>query len=51
MDWLERISGLSPDGGSGSTELLLLGVACVLVAVLLSAPARALSASFVGKSR
>lgn len=24
MDFLERISSLSPDGGSGATELLLL---------------------------
>jgi hypothetical protein len=23
MDWIERIFGISPDGGSGATELLI----------------------------
>ena len=36
MDFLERILALSPDGGSGATELLLFSViACALVAMLL----------------
>ena len=36
MDFLERIFSLSPDGGSGATELLLLGViVCALAAVVL----------------
>ena len=36
MDFLERIFSLSPDGGSGATELLLLGVTvCALAAVVL----------------
>jgi hypothetical protein len=34
MNFLERIFALSPDGGSGSTEVLLLSVlACGLAAV------------------
>ena len=34
MDFIERLFGMSPDGGSGATELvILLGVA-LLVAVL-----------------
>jgi hypothetical protein len=27
MDFIERIFGISPDDGSGATELLILGVA------------------------
>jgi hypothetical protein len=35
MDFLERIFSLSPDGGNGATEVLLLGViACGLLALL-----------------
>jgi hypothetical protein len=32
MDFIERIFGISPDGGDGSTELMLLTV-LVLIAV------------------
>ena len=33
MDFIERLFGLSPDGGDGSTEVMILG-AIVLLAVL-----------------
>ena len=34
MRWIEQLFGISPDGGTGLTELLIfvaLGVACLLV--------------------
>jgi len=35
MDWIEQWFGLSPDGGDGSVERLLLGaVAAVVVAIM-----------------
>jgi MYXO-CTERM domain-containing protein len=34
MDWIETLFGLSPDGGSGVTEMLY-GVALAFVAVFL----------------
>lgn len=34
MDWIERLLGLSPDGGDGSTEMLWL---LALVIVVLAA--------------
>jgi hypothetical protein len=33
MDFIERLFGISPDGGDGSTELMITGVV-VLLAVL-----------------
>jgi hypothetical protein len=35
MDWIERTLGISPDGGSGATELALFvaGVAIVLLVI------------------
>ena len=35
MDFIERWFGLSPDGGDGSTEVLYLGVAVVILAIFL----------------
>jgi hypothetical protein len=35
MDFIERMFGISPDGGDGSTELMLLTV-LVLIAVALT---------------
>jgi hypothetical protein len=35
MDFIERWFGLSPDGGDGSTEVLYLGVAVVVLAIFL----------------
>jgi hypothetical protein len=34
MDWIERLFGVSPDGGDGSTEMLYL-VAAVAIVVLI----------------
>jgi hypothetical protein len=35
MDWIERVLHISPDGGSGATELVYLAVGvCVVVAVV-----------------
>ena len=36
MDFIERIFGISPDGGDGSTEALYLA-ACVAIVVILAA--------------
>jgi hypothetical protein len=36
VDWIERIFGVSPDGGSGLTEALVLGALCMTVVVMLS---------------
>jgi hypothetical protein len=35
MDFIERMFGISPDGGDGSTELMILAV-LVLIAVLVT---------------
>ena len=34
MDWIERLLGISPDGGDGSTELLFLLAAAVVVTMI-----------------
>jgi len=35
MDFIERILGVAPDGGNGSTELMIIVIiACVATAVL-----------------
>jgi hypothetical protein len=36
MDFIERIFGISPDGGDGSTEMIYVGVFVLIVAVILS---------------
>jgi MYXO-CTERM domain-containing protein len=33
MDFIERLFGLSPDGGDGSTEVMILGVVVLLAVV------------------
>jgi hypothetical protein len=35
MDFIERIFGISPDGGDGSTELMYLAVLLIIPALLL----------------
>ena len=34
MDWIERLFGVSPDGGDGSTEMLYLVAAVAMVALI-----------------
>jgi hypothetical protein len=34
MDWIERIFHISPDGGSGTTEVLLLFGALFAIAII-----------------
>jgi hypothetical protein len=34
MDWIERLFGISPDGGDGSTEMLYLVAAVAIVALI-----------------
>lgn len=39
MDWIEKIFGMSPDNGDGSTEIMLVTVSClVLVAIIMAVP-------------
>lgn len=38
MDFIERIFGLSPDGGDGSTEALYIVVALAIVALIVARP-------------
>jgi hypothetical protein len=35
MDFIERIFGISPDGGNGSTELMYLSIFVVIVGLIL----------------
>ncbi|HWX86117.1 MAG TPA: hypothetical protein VNZ48_21165 [Xanthobacteraceae bacterium] len=39
MDFIERLFGVSPDGGDGSTELIYLVVIVIVAAVLSWLPA------------
>jgi hypothetical protein len=48
MDWIERLLGISPDGGDGSTEMLYLAAAVAIVALVLG---RSLFARRAGKRR
>lgn len=41
MDWIERLLGLSPDGGSGATEITII--------VVLAAAAVAIAVGVVGR--
>ena len=34
MDWIETVFGLSPDGGNGATEALIIGAAIAIVALI-----------------
>jgi hypothetical protein len=34
MDFIERLFGISPDGGDGSTEVLVIGVVVLLIVAL-----------------
>jgi hypothetical protein len=41
MDFIERLFGVSPDGGDGSTELIYLAAIVIIVAALAYARHRA----------
>jgi hypothetical protein len=32
MDWIEQLFGLSPDGGDGSAEVLIVLACCIVLA-------------------
>jgi hypothetical protein len=34
MDWIERLFGISPDGGDGSTEMLYIAAAVAIVVLI-----------------
>ncbi|WP_164940737.1 hypothetical protein [Bradyrhizobium zhanjiangense] len=34
MDWIEQLLGFSPDGGDGTTEMMIVFAVCVVVAIL-----------------
>jgi hypothetical protein len=34
MDFIERLFDISPDGGDGSTEMMIIGVAVLLAALV-----------------
>jgi len=36
MDWIERLFGIAPDGGGGSTEVLFLVAALAIAALVIS---------------
>jgi uncharacterized membrane protein len=37
MDWIEQLFGFSPDGGDGTTEVLIVFVSCVVSAAVVYA--------------
>ena len=37
MDWIEKIFGMSPDNGDGSTEIMIVTVGCLVVAAIILA--------------
>jgi hypothetical protein len=52
MDWIERIFGISPDGGDGSTEALIVVAAIVIAAIVIAVTPRfrAFSSRFLTRS-
>ena len=39
MDWIERLIGISPDGGDGSAEAIILLVCLIVVVMAVRIPA------------
>ncbi len=37
MDWIEQLFGLSPDGGDGTTETLVVFVCCLVLEAVIYA--------------
>jgi hypothetical protein len=34
MDWIEKIFGISPDNGDGSTEVMIVTITCLIVSAI-----------------
>jgi hypothetical protein len=37
MDWIEQLFGVSPDGGDGTTEFMIVFAACVVIGIVIYA--------------
>jgi hypothetical protein len=37
MDWIEQLFGFSPDGGDGTTEVMIVFAACVVIGIVIYA--------------
>ena len=37
MDWIEKIFGISPDDGNGSTEAMIVTVTCLILSAIVVA--------------
>jgi hypothetical protein len=37
MDWIESLFGLSPDGGDGTTEAMIVFAACAVIGIIIYA--------------
>jgi hypothetical protein len=37
MDWIEELFGVSPDGGDGTTEIMIVFAACVVIGIVIYA--------------
>ena len=37
MDWIEKLFGVSPDGGDGSAEIMILAAVVIVLAGILAA--------------
>jgi hypothetical protein len=37
MDWIEQLFGFSPDGGDGTTEVMIVFAACVGIGIIIYA--------------
>ena len=47
MDWIEKIFGISPDNGDGSTEAMIVTVTCLIVLAIVVAFSPKLRASVI----
>jgi hypothetical protein len=36
MDWIEQLFGISPDGGDGTIEAMIVFAACIVVGAVIS---------------
>ena len=35
MDWIEKLFGFAPDGGNGSTEVMIVFAACLVAGIVI----------------